>query len=50
VGKVVFENSISLDGFVAGPNDSPELPLGQGGEALFRWYSSGFGLWGERGG
>jgi len=32
---------MSLDGFVAGPNDSPELPLGEGGERLFQWYNSG---------
>jgi len=41
MGKVVFQNSMSLDGFVAGPNDSPEQPLGKGGEALFKWYFSG---------
>jgi dihydrofolate reductase len=41
MGKVVFQNSISLDGFVAGPNDSPEQPLGEGGDALFEWYFSG---------
>jgi dihydrofolate reductase len=41
MGKVIFENSVSLDGFVAGPNDNPENGLGDGGEALFRWYSSG---------
>lgn len=41
MGKVVFSNSISLDGFVAGPNDSPDNGLGDGGEALFRWYFSG---------
>ncbi len=41
MGKVVFHNSVSLDGFVAGPNDSPDNPLGDGGEALFRWYFSG---------
>jgi dihydrofolate reductase len=41
MGKVCTELSVSLDGFVAGPNDGPELPLGEGGEALFRWYSSG---------
>jgi dihydrofolate reductase len=38
---VIFQNSMSLDGFVAGPNDSPENPLGDGGEALFSWYNSG---------
>lgn len=26
--------SISLDGFAAGPNQSPENPLGEGGERL----------------
>lgn len=41
MGKVVFHNSISLDGFVAGPNDSPDNPLGDGGEAIFAWYFSG---------
>jgi dihydrofolate reductase len=28
---------MSLDGFIAGPNDSPELPLGEGGEKLHEW-------------
>lgn len=32
---------MSLDGFIAGPNDGPERPLGEGGERLFEWYSSG---------
>jgi dihydrofolate reductase len=32
---------MSLDGFIAGPNDGPERPLGDGGERLFAWYSSG---------
>ena len=29
--------SISLDGFVAGPNQSEESPLGEGGERLHDW-------------
>src|SRR6478672_550723 len=29
--------SISLDGFVAGPNQSEENPLGEGGEQLHDW-------------
>ena len=29
--------SISLDGFVAGPNQSEENPLGEGGEGLHDW-------------
>ena len=41
MSKVIFELSMSLDGFVAGPNDGPELPLGGGGERLFEWYSTG---------
>jgi dihydrofolate reductase len=41
MGKVVFNMTVSLDGFVAGPNDSPEKGLGDGGEALFNWYFSG---------
>ena len=41
MGKVVLSISMSLDGFVAGPNDSHENPLGDGGERLFQWYFSG---------
>jgi dihydrofolate reductase len=41
LGKVTLELSMSLDGFIAGPNDSPENGLGDGGEQLFKWYSSG---------
>lgn len=41
MGKVVFNMTMSLDGFVAGPNDSPENGLGDGGDALFKWYFSG---------
>ena len=41
MGKVVFNMTMSLDGFVAGPNDNPDNGLGDGGEALFNWYFSG---------
>jgi dihydrofolate reductase len=41
MGKVVFNMTMSLDGFVAGPNDSSENGLGDGGQALFNWYFSG---------
>src|SRR3989475_12184391 len=41
MGKVIAGFSTSLDGFIAGPNDSPERPLGEGGERLFQWYYSG---------
>lgn len=41
MGKVYVQLSMSLDGFVAGPNDSPENSLGDNGERLFAWYESG---------
>ncbi|GEM_PF-5770968 len=41
MGKVITALAMSLDGFVAGPNDGPQRPLGDGGERLFRWYFSG---------
>ena len=41
MGKVVFNITMSLDGFVAGPNDGPENGLGDGGDRLFEWYFSG---------
>jgi dihydrofolate reductase len=41
VGKVATGLTMSLDGFIAGPNDGPEHPLGEGGMRLFDWYSSG---------
>lgn len=37
MGKTVFDISVSLDGYVAGPNQSREEPLGEGGEALHDW-------------
>src|SRR5215207_9709724 len=41
VGKVATGLTMSLDGFIAGPNDGPGQPLGEGGMRLFDWYSSG---------
>lgn len=41
MGKVSFNMTMSLDGFVAGPNDSPENGLGDGGDGLFTWYFGG---------
>ncbi|MDX6408005.1 MAG: hypothetical protein QOE13_1076 [Gaiellaceae bacterium] len=35
--KLRCDISISLDGFVAGPNPSLEEPLGQGGDLLHEW-------------
>jgi dihydrofolate reductase len=37
MGKLRFDLSVSLDGFVAGPNPSLEDPLGVGGERLHDW-------------
>jgi dihydrofolate reductase len=37
MGKVVVDITMSLDGFIAGPNDGPELGLGEGGERLHQW-------------
>jgi dihydrofolate reductase len=37
---VYFDISVSLDGFVAGPGQSPEEPLGRRGEELHDWVTS----------
>jgi len=37
VSRLRFQISVSLDGFVAGPNPSKEDPLGEGGEQLHEW-------------
>ena len=40
--KVIIDMTMSLDGFVAGPNDGPKFPLGQdNGMRIFDWYMSG---------
>jgi len=36
-GKVKCQISISADGYAAGPNQSEEHPLGEGGEGLHEW-------------
>jgi dihydrofolate reductase len=41
VARVMCDISMSLDGFVAGPNPTLEQPLGEGGEGLHEWI---FGL------
>jgi len=41
MGKVAVGLSMSLDGFIAGPNDGPGNPLGDGGMRLFDWWSAG---------
>jgi dihydrofolate reductase len=37
MSKVTVEISMSLDGFVAGPNATLDEPLGEGGEQLHEW-------------
>ncbi len=37
MGKLRFEISISADGYVAGPNQSEQNPLGEGGMQLHEW-------------
>jgi len=41
MGKVTVSLSVSLDGYIAGPDDGAEHPLGVGGERLFAWMSAG---------
>ena len=41
MGKVVLEMSMSVDGYVAGPDVGPEVPMGRGGEALHEWMFAG---------
>jgi dihydrofolate reductase len=41
MARLTFDISMSLDGFIAGPNPSLEQPLGEGGEELHEWA---FGL------
>lgn len=38
MGKVIAEQSVSLDGFSAGPNVRVGNGMGDGGEALHEWY------------
>jgi dihydrofolate reductase len=42
MAKVVIDLSMSLDGFIAGPGDGRQHPLGErGGERIFSWYFNG---------
>ena len=46
MAQVVLDITMSLDGFVAGPNRTVEEPLGQGGERLHEWVV-GLAAWRE---
>ena len=41
MGTVVVDLTVSLDGFIAGPDDGAAFPLGRGGERLFTWMGAG---------
>jgi dihydrofolate reductase len=38
VSASVLHMSMSLDGFVAGPNEGPDNPMGDGGYRLHQWF------------
>jgi dihydrofolate reductase len=44
---VIIQMSMSLDGYIAGPNDSDTNGLGDGGERLHEWLFAGGGAPGE---
>jgi hypothetical protein len=46
VSRTKASISISLDGFAAGPNETPANPLGDGGAQLHEWLA---GTAGRRG-
>lgn len=41
MSAAVLYMSMSLDGFIAGPNEGPDNPLGDGGHRLHDWFSLG---------
>lgn len=41
MGKSVLDMSMSLDGFVAGPNETPDNGLGDNGGRLHWWFARG---------
>lgn len=46
MARLTLDITMSLDGFVAGPNPTLELPLGAGGERLHDWIT-GLASWRE---
>lgn len=46
MSRLRFELSVSADGYAAGPNQSEENPLGEGGEGLHEWVVK-LGAWRE---
>lgn len=41
MGKVLLEMGVAVDGYVAGPDITPESPLGRDGERLHEWMFAG---------
>src|SRR6266496_3067152 len=41
MNKVIFEISMSLDGFITASNIRPEEPMGEGGQRLHEWAFGG---------
>ena len=41
MGKILMEITMSLDGYIAGPEVSDEEPMGRGGERLHEWMFAG---------
>jgi dihydrofolate reductase len=39
MARVICDMSMSLDGYVTGPNDSRDNPFGDGGQTLHDWFS-----------
>jgi dihydrofolate reductase len=39
--RIVSGMAVSLDGYIAGPDDGPAQPLGRDGDRLFEWYFNG---------
>ena len=37
MAKTIFDISMSLDGYITAPNQTPEQPLGDEGERLHNW-------------
>ena len=49
MARVTADMTMSLDGFIAGPNDGPENPLGDGGGQIHEWVY-GLKTWRENAG
>jgi hypothetical protein len=43
MSKVIFDISMSLDGFMTAANIRPEEPMGDGGQRLHEWAFGGAG-------